>query len=154
MADSNNTKIEMKSDSQGRPVIHVLGYAGMTRDQIDVWRSIKLVVPEPRDDDQDGTVYLMPVNSAGVPYVDADGNVPMFPAPPMQVGPLVDPNAMVSRADIVERTGLSLSTVKRAERAGDLGSASRISPRRVAYTSDQVRQWWDDHNAKLKGKAK
>ena len=49
--------------------------------------------------------------------------------------------AMLSKKQVIERTGLSDSTIWRRIRAGDFPAPCQLSPNRVAWPDEKIDKW-------------
>ena len=134
----------LSSDRNKRPVVHILRHDAAT----DALRASVIAVPEDPQDDCEHKIYCLLVNGHGKVVVDSITRKPvLLEAPPLVLGIIDEPDRLLDRNEVSRRTGLSVPTIKRAERAGHLKKV-RISERRVGYPTHVIDEWIAKRNAK------
>lgn len=134
-----------------RPVIHVL----MSDGRVTEFRERAFAMtetPHPDQEQNDGRIYAVFVDSNGTPYVNDQGQVPMVAVPVVHLGAVHDPEEPLTWKQVAERAGVSLSTVKRAVEAGDIPRPLPVPgmDRAVRFKSDDVHAWLKGEIAKTK----
>ena len=118
------------------PTIHVL----MPDGRVTEFKETVIVLPE-GDADGELDVFSLLINRNGEPYVTADGSLAVLPCLPFALGLIPDQNKVVRLEHIVARSGLSLSTVKRAVSNGELKGKKKIGKRAVGFRAEDVETW-------------
>ena len=137
-----NSKIG--ADRKKRPVVHILRYDEGTN----AMRALAVAVPENPLDGDESRIYCLLINGKGKVVVDSVTRRPVvLEAPPLVMSLLEEPDRMMSRREVSGLTGLSVQTIKRAERAGEL-SKVKLSERRVGYPAHVIDDWVASRNAK------
>jgi hypothetical protein len=128
----------LKVDKRKRPVVHVLKFDEATSE----FRAKIIVIPDNPKEEAEHQLYCLLINGNGEIVVDSIKKRPIIlEAPPLVIGLLEDnPNRPMSRKDIAADTGLSISTIKRAERAGEL-QGIKVSERRVEFPAHKIEEW-------------
>ena len=119
------------------PTIHVL----MPDGRVTEFKETVVVVPEGKDADGELDVFSLLINRRGEPYFTPDGSLAVLPCLPFALGVIPDPNKVLRLEDIVTRSGLSLSTVKRAVGQGELKGKIKIGKRAVGFRAEDVETW-------------
>lgn len=135
-------KVTINADDRKRPLLHVLASDGRMTE----FASTKVVIPEAPEDERATQVYGLLINGNGEPFVDADGQYVVMEAPPMQLGRVTPAEPMngdlLSFADLAERAGVNISTVKRAVQRGELPRPQKKGARAVRFPfDDELKQW-------------
>jgi predicted DNA-binding transcriptional regulator AlpA len=135
---------EIKWNRKKRPVVHLLRHDPVT----DTLRTAAVAIPENPLDDDEATLFCLLINGKGKIVVDSVSRQPVIvTCPPLVVGLLDEPNRLLNRNEVASITGLSIPTIKRAEKTGQLGKV-RISERRVGYPSYKIDEWIASRQAK------
>ena len=130
-----------------RPVLHVL----MADGRVTEFKSVRVVVPEGDNPDGELDVFAVLINRNGVPYVTPDGELAVVPCLPFALGFIPDQGKMLSLAQIATKTGLSLSTVKRAVDDGSLKGKVKLGKRKVGIRVGDVEEWLSKMPVKIVG---
>ena len=123
---TKKAKVTLKSEWRKgvkRPVIHVL----LPDDRVTEFKGRGIVIPDADNEGSaDQQVYALLINGLGEPYVTPDGDFAVTHVPVVGLEVAPDPNKLVTFADVVRMSGLSLSSVKRDVKNGLLPTPTKL----------------------------
>ena len=135
--------MQLLNDQKGRPVMRVFFPDGRTTE----FREKPLVLTEGPDDGAGNQIYFVPMNGKGEFFVDKKGDLLIFGEIPLTVQMPDNDDAMISRQEAAGRAGVSVETVKRAIKSGEL-EAQRVGEWSVRIRAGNLKRWIDRHRKK------